>query len=868
MSYDRSRLGIKEDKWVPTICGLCHYMCGVKVHVIDGVAVGVEGIPESSWGSQGGLCGRGAAQLQVLYDPNRVNYPVRRGNPEKGIGIDPKWQRISWEEAMDEIVARLGKIHRENPGKLGVASGVRYSMGSYNFVLLAMFAHTFGANFTSCGSGLYCGMVTHEVAGMNHASWYFVPDHLHCNYTIYFGVKEVGATMLNMLARHRGNAVARGEKIVAFDPLCHVVGGTAKEWIPILPGTDLIVALAMANVLVNELGVYDREHLKKKTDAPYLVQPDGHFVRDDSGEPLVWDLSDKTTKNWKQPIGDAALEGTYEVRGMKCRPVFDIIKQHLKQYSPERASEVSTVPAATIRRIAAEFGQEARIGSTIEVQGVKLPYRPVGVTQFRPGSGHTNAFHQHMAADLLNQLVGACDVPGGALGLGPAIALGHPDTGYPRHGPSVAKDGYMSVDVHPGMGIWPRPEPKLPKNLTLAELFPMMGLPSQPFSFMRGGPELYRKLGIDPDLEALLVSGSNLVNNFGNEVAMEAYLKKVPFTVCLEIYQNETTEGFADIVLPMAGGLETLDFVTHTLGLAIGPYSLLDNAYHLRQPVVPPMFERREVYQFFDELIRRIGLTREWVQALNVNLCEYCGHPGIFDPDETLPWEEVGDRFLKMLFGPERGLDWFKEHGFITWPKRAEEAYWRWFREGRSHLYAEWLIDAREKERAICDPRDIKIDWEQYTPLISWFPPVVQREKDTEHDLYLVTFTDSFHHGSWTHGIPWLAEVSDSTGYLYTILMNTRTAKEKGIKDGDTITLENKQGHRTSGVVHLIEGIHPQCIATSYGTGKWAKGQPIARGKGPNTATLTQIDLEHLCPITMTAEAAITVKVYKEEVAR
>ena len=94
MPYDRSKLGIKEDKWVPTICSICHYACGVKVHVIDGVAIGIEGIPDMSWGSRGGLCGKAAAQLQVLYDPNRVNYPVKRGNPKKGIGVKMRWGTI------------------------------------------------------------------------------------------------------------------------------------------------------------------------------------------------------------------------------------------------------------------------------------------------------------------------------------------------------------------------------------------------------------------------------------------------------------------------------------------------------------------------------------------------------------------------------------------------------------------------------------------------------------------------------------------------------------------------------------------------------------------------------------------------------
>ncbi|MBI4285228.1 MAG: molybdopterin-dependent oxidoreductase [Chloroflexi bacterium] len=863
-TYDKVKLGIKEDKWVNSICSVCHYSCGVRVHIVDGVAVGIEGLPGMSWGSKGGLCGKSAGQLQVLYDPNRVNYPVRRGNPEKGIGVDPKWQRISWDEAMNEIVDRLGKILREKPSRFGVTSGVRVGPGEHYFIASVIFAAVYGASFVSTGAGLYCGMATHDVAALNHASWRMAPDFFHGNYTIYFGDQiGVGGHYLNVTARARADGVARGMKIVVFDPLCHNVAMAGKEWIPILPGTDLIVALAMANILVNELGIYDREHLKRYTDAPYLVQENGLFLRDDSGEPLLWDLADNTAKNWKQPIGNAALEGTYEVRGVKVRPAFAVMKEHLRQYTAERASEVSTVPASTIRRIATEFGQEARIGSTIEIQGVKMPYRPVSAIQFRSGSAHTNAFHQQMAVDLLNQLVGASDVPGGCIGYGPAVGYGSPEKGLPTHGPVVSKDGYMSVQLLPGRTEWPHHDPEVPTNFVLNQLFTSMALPCHPFTLMKGGPELYRKLGIDPQLDALLVVAANLMKNFGSQESVAEYLKTIPFVVCYDIFQNETTEGFADIVLPSAAGLESLEFTTPTRRIGMAPYCLLDNAFPVRQPVVAPMYERRDYSDFLTDLIHRLGLTRQWNSQLNLHFCKFCGHPDIFGLDEKLSWSAVADRFLQALFGPEKGLDWFKEHGYLAWPKKIDEAYWRPFHEGRAHIYMDYLVGVGDKVKAICEPRDIKIDWEQYTPLISWFPPIIQKEKDAEHDLYLVTFTDSLHAGSWTHGIPWMAEVSDTTGYHYTILMNPKTAAARGIKDGDTITIENKYGHSTSGVVHIIEGIHPECIGTIYGTGKWARGQPLARGKGANTAVMTEVDLEHICPITVTPEAAIVVKVSK-----
>ena len=85
---------IHEDVTVPTQCSRCYAQCGVRVRRVNGVAVKIEGVPESTLGSEGGLCGKGSAGIQVLYDPNRLNKPLKRTNPEKGVGVDPKWVEI------------------------------------------------------------------------------------------------------------------------------------------------------------------------------------------------------------------------------------------------------------------------------------------------------------------------------------------------------------------------------------------------------------------------------------------------------------------------------------------------------------------------------------------------------------------------------------------------------------------------------------------------------------------------------------------------------------------------------------------------------------------------------------------------------
>jgi anaerobic selenocysteine-containing dehydrogenase len=66
----------------------------MRAHRVNGVVVKLEGNPDSPIGSRGGLCAKGLSSLQVLYDPNRLNVPLRRTNPEKGIAVDPKWKQV------------------------------------------------------------------------------------------------------------------------------------------------------------------------------------------------------------------------------------------------------------------------------------------------------------------------------------------------------------------------------------------------------------------------------------------------------------------------------------------------------------------------------------------------------------------------------------------------------------------------------------------------------------------------------------------------------------------------------------------------------------------------------------------------------
>ncbi|MBA7715560.1 hypothetical protein ES703_124611 [subsurface metagenome] len=101
--------------------------------------------------------------------------------------------------------------------------------------------------------------------------------------------------------------------------------------------------------------------------------------------------------------------------------------------------------------------------------------------------------------------------------------------------------------------------------------------------------------------------------------------------------------------------------------------------------------------------------------------------------------------------------------------------------------------------------------------------------------------------------------------YTYNITLNADTAKAHGIKDGDIMEIESATGRKVQGPVKLMQGHHPKLVGIAACSGHWAKGMPIARGKGTNYDRLMEIDLDHVDPVSLNIETATRVRVRKAE---
>jgi molybdopterin-containing oxidoreductase family molybdopterin binding subunit len=816
MSEQGAATTAKEDAWVPSVCMGCYNCCGIRVHRVDGRVVNIEGDPEAP-NSQGHICAKGKARFLDLYDPDRLLRPLKRTNPEKGLGVDPQWQEISWEEALDTITERLARVLEDDPRKLVIA---HFDMPGYG--ISKAFGAAFGTRNLHWNRADYCGSAPHVANLLLNGSFNGELDFERCRYMVLWGT-QLGA-IVETIPLHSANkmaeARANGAKLIVIDPFCGNAAAKADEWVPLKPGTDGILALAMLNVLLNEHGLYDAGFLKTFTNGPYLVGEDGHYLRDPAtGKPLMWDEAAGQARVFDDPaLSEPALEGEYTVAGQVGRPAFHVLKGHLEQYTPAEAERITTVPADTIRRLAREFGEAASIGSTVTIDGHELPLRPAGI-HFKRGSGaHKGGCHTSLAIHMLNLMVGNLDVPGGQRGVNPV---------GPFWAPEKDADGMLVPAQHIAKYFKPYPprEPEIPQTLDLNELFPASLFTRGMFAWGISEPE---KFGIPYRAEVLLQGRTNLMMNSHNPQAMAETLAKVPFQVSFATFVDETAE-FADIVLP-----DSHDYERWDLFPANDPYAFITPGpgewyWLMRQQAVAPPGEAKPWTDVYLELADRLGILQK--------LYDIGNDIWVIDEQHKLDGRtkpsvrEIAERQAKTLLGDDFSLDQISDTAcMITRAKTIEEAYPRPFLDARVPVYLEHLIDTGEKVKKVTDELVLEWDLSPYTPLLSYFPCHAHEHSDDEYDLFVVNFKIPFITFSLNHNV-WIDELAQGNPYTYNVMLNRATAEEKGLEDGDRILIESRYS-KGEGTVKVTELIHPECIGIPATLGHWARKLALSKYKG------------------------------------
>lgn len=246
---------------VKTVRGACPHdcpdTCAMLITVENGKATKVRGDPDHPF-TRGGLCVKVNDYTNHAYSPDRVLYPLRRAGA-KGEG---RFQRITWDEALDEIATRFGSIIDEYGGQAILPYSYLGTEGILNGLTVGdPFFHALGATvsertFCDSGSCTAYAMTIGATAGVDPESF------VHSRYIVLWAC-NVRSTNLHMWPFIK-EAQDRGAKVVVIDPLRHRTAQAADWYIPIRPGTDGALALSMMHVIINE-GLVDKDYIEHHT---------------------------------------------------------------------------------------------------------------------------------------------------------------------------------------------------------------------------------------------------------------------------------------------------------------------------------------------------------------------------------------------------------------------------------------------------------------------------------------------------------------------------------------------------------------------------------------------------------------------------
>ncbi|OGP96038.1 MAG: hypothetical protein A2157_04815 [Deltaproteobacteria bacterium RBG_16_47_11] len=536
----------------------CHGGCGILVHISNGRAVKLEGDPDCP-NNEGKLCPKGRAGLDLLYHPDRLKYPLKRVG-SRGEG---KWQRISWDQALDEMAEKLMAIRTQyGPWAFAAGDGTKIDEVAW---IADLFTFHFGSpnNF---GSGRAQCFRPRRLSSVYTYGTYFTPDYLnHPKCVVLWGDQPDVSNHNTILGLKVLRALKNHPILIVIDPRRTNLAAKADVWLRLRPGTDVAVGLAWVHVLLKE-ELYDGEFVTRWTNGPFLVRSDnGRLLTDEHGQYIVWDTSTGRALPRDCPGIKPALAGSFEVDGISCKPAWQLLMERVENYSPERVAEIAWVKAEDLRKA-------ARLYATTKPACVGWG---VGIDQSI--SSHQNA----RAICILQSITGNLDIPGGNVNPIP---------------------GHRGVSTAVSRAVDSLPPGVLEKQLGGDKYRLLAG----PYGKLTAhNPSILRAI-LDQEpypVKAWLNIGCNPILSWANSKRVYQALKKIELSVVCDLFMTPTTQ-LGDYVLPAPTYFEKNRLIDHA---EINPLG-----HVATQKVVEPVGEVRDEFEVFGDLLRRCGLDRNW----------------------------------------------------------------------------------------------------------------------------------------------------------------------------------------------------------------------------------------------------------------
>lgn len=241
-----------------SVCRICHGGCSALLFVKDDKLIKIKPDPDSPF-NRGQMCIKGLATPEMMYHPSRLLTPLKRDG-DRGSN---QWKEISWDMALDEIANKLERIIQETgPESIALGQGT----GRHHFMHVIRFANSLGTpNWYEPGLA-NCLIPRITVSQLTYGG-YLVADYygkVNPKTILFWGHNPIITGPDGELSFPVKKALKAGSFGIAVDPRRSETAKRCKLWLPIRPGTDAALALAMAHVIINE-GIYDKEFVEKWT---------------------------------------------------------------------------------------------------------------------------------------------------------------------------------------------------------------------------------------------------------------------------------------------------------------------------------------------------------------------------------------------------------------------------------------------------------------------------------------------------------------------------------------------------------------------------------------------------------------------------
>ncbi len=857
-----------------TTCYMCACRCGINVTLEKGEIRYIEGNPNHPL-NKGVICAKGSAGIMKQYSPGRVTQVLKRKEgTERGAG---SFEVISWDTAFDILEERLGNIRATDPKKFAMFTG-RDQMQA----LTGLFAKQFGTpNYAAHGGFCSVNMAAGMIYTIGGSFWEFGgPDLERAKLFIMIGTAEDHHS--NPLKIELAHFKKNGGRFISINPVRTGYSAIADEWIPIRPGTDGALFMALNHVLIKE-GLFDREFLIKYTNAAELINQDedsdgfGLFARTtkdsregciDPQNKLWWDRNEYAAVPSSNRGADPYLFGEYKLDdGTAVKTAFQLLVDRLEEYTPEWASEITGISAEQIRNLAYEMGIMARDHkielpiSWTDVWGEEhdsVTGNPVAFHAMRGLAAHSNGYHAIRNMSILMTLLGTIDRPGGFRHKAP-FPRPIPPCPKPPKGPEAVQPNTELDGMPLGFPASPddlfvddKGEPvRLDKAFSWEHPLSAHGLMHNAITnAWRGDPH---------KIDTLLLFMANMAwNSSMNTSKVREMLVdkdeegeyKIPYIIVCDAFQSETTQ-FADIILPDTTYLERHD----VMSMLDRPISEFDGPVDsVRIPVVPPTGDCKPFQEVLLELGTRLGL-KAFVDEKGQR--KYRDYPDFIINHETAPgsgigflagWRgKAGEKSMKGEPNPnqwemyanndcvyqhklpksyqymrnwnEGYLEWARHHGLTRYIEPIQIQIY-------SEIFQNFRLAAEGKRKGKQPPDHLRERVKNYfDPLPMYHEPLeVEMTNRREYPLSAITQRPMAMYHSWDSQNAWLRQIH-AHNHLY---LHPSVGDHNGFENGDWIWVESMHG-KVRCICRFSEAVEPGTVWTWNAIGKasgtWGLGK-------------------------------------------